>query len=824
MLRVLVLLLAALAGCGGEVVPSAQSAVHVEDTGSAVVVRSTAATVRVDKGTAALTLSDAAGGTLTQSAAPPTLMVGDTAQPLLRVRSVQPIMNGVELTCDAGSGSVQWTITFLTPRSVATRLRPDAATTVTRVVTALQAASGEHFYGLAERIVDAPSASISDRQASEIVPQAVGSLDRRGETITMEVMPTMSVYTPFFDSSRGYGVYVEGTMPGRYDLAQSDPNTVVIDFEFDQRTGEYGVVYFVGGHDTVLDEYTALTGRPFTPPRWGFRHLRWRDQHDIGTPAQLDGVDMNAELVEDVTMYETLGIPVGNYEFDRPWTSGTTDRGQPGFTSFDFDPIRFPNSDAMLGALQRRGYHIFVFGAPWALGDNAVDAAQFGYYAPRNNILIDFTNPAAVAWWTQRLQTLIDRGITGLKLDRGELESTVTELVNVPDRATDIFADGRNGREMKNDYARLFAQVHYDAFAARLGGNFLHYLRAGYAGSQQYGIFWGGDTPGTTNFGFGQPTDLGLRSAILSLARVAFMGFPIWGTDTGGYYQFGDREVFARWLELSALCPLMEIGGGGAHAPWNMPTQPAYDPDMIDIYRTYVTLHHELLPLIYSLALETHASGHPIARPLIFDYPNDPNAADLWDEFLLGHDLLVAPVWHTGDRSRTVYVPQGTWIDYWDPGSRVQGPQMVTAKAPLDRLPMYVRAGGILPLEVSSAVTGNGTAASAGRLTIDGYPMGVSSFVLREDEGTSTFILSDAPCGGASCVTLSVSPSRRGYVVRLLLDSVRSVTVNGQPLTSAASLATLDLVTNGWFFDASAGRLWAKFSTDGILTRLVAIR
>src|SRR4029077_14917567 len=119
-------------------------------------------------------------------------------------------------------------------------------------------------------------------------------------------------------------------------------------------------------------------------PRWAFRHLRWRDEHQIGPPAQLDGVDMNADLVDDVTMYEALGIPAGTYEFDRPWTSGTTDRGQNGFASFEFDPDRFPNSAEMLAALQRRGYHIVVFGAPWALGDNAVDAEHFGYYAPRN--------------------------------------------------------------------------------------------------------------------------------------------------------------------------------------------------------------------------------------------------------------------------------------------------------------------------------------------------------------------------------------------------------------------------------------------------------
>src|SRR5262249_33443258 len=208
-----------------------------------------------------------------------------------------------------------------------------------------------------------------------------------------------------------------------------------------------------------------------------------------------------------------------------------------------------------------------------------------------------------------RVQPLVDMGITGLKLDRAELQPTVTELPNVPDQATDIWADGRNGREMKNAYAVLFAQVHHDALAARLGSDFLEYLRAGYAGSQRYGVFWGGDSPGKSGFALGQSTDLGLRAAIQSLAHVAFMGFPIWGTDAGGYYQFGDREVFARWLEFSALCPIREIGGGGTHAPWAMPTEPHYDSEMIDIYRRYTTLHHELVPLLYSLALDAHASG-----------------------------------------------------------------------------------------------------------------------------------------------------------------------------------------------------------------------
>jgi alpha-glucosidase (family GH31 glycosyl hydrolase) len=289
--------------------------------------------------------------------------------------------------------------------------------------------------------------------------------------------------------------------------------------------------------------------------------------------------------------------------------------------------------------------------------------------------------------------------------------------------------------------------------------------------------------------------------------------------------------VFARWLELSAFCPLMEIGGGnqggGQHAPWDMPTEPHDDTEMVDIYRRFVTLHHELVPLLYSLALQAHATGQPLARPLLFDFPDDSAVADLWDEFLLGHDLLFAPLWHVGDRSRSVYLPAGTWIDYWQPGNRLFGPTTVTVDAPLDRIPVFVRAGGILPLEVDSGVTGNGSHdLSHGRLTIDAYPAGTSMLTLHEDDAATTLTLTEANCGDAPCVRLDISPSQRGYVIRLLTDQPRQVSFASQVLPNVGSFAALEAVESGWFYDQSVGRLWAKVTTSGgtLATTLLVTR
>jgi len=331
--------------------------------------------------------------------------------------------------------------------------------------------------------------------------------------------------------------------------------------------------------------------------------------------------------------------------------------------------------------------------------DNGTEAKALGYLAPGVEArpttpdaqVIDLTNPDARAWWmAKHLEFLRRYDVAGIKLDRGE--------EYVPSDPTEIYADGRTGREVHNAYPVLNIALYHDLMAAARGsGDFVVKMRAAYTGAQRYGITWGGDIPGSTALGGGPGTDLGLRTAIIALQRAAFMGFPFWGSDTGGYYQFKQRDVFARWLEFSAFCPLMEIGGGGAHAPWDMPTDPHYDDEMIAIYRRYTRLHHDLIPYTMRYAELASRTGMPIARPLVFAYPDDTSVRDRWDEYLYGDDLLVAPLWHAGDRMREVYLPAGSWEDFWDSSRTFDGPTTATVDAPLDRIPVFVRAGADVP-------------------------------------------------------------------------------------------------------------------------------
>ncbi len=544
---------------------------------------------------------------------------------------------------------------------------------------------GELVYGLTERLRDSTVLveATGGPMLEDMFPQEVGSLDRRGEVVDMFVHPTLSLYCPFHQSSRGYGVWVEDTTPGVYDVGATASDELRLRFETGSTEASSALTYHLllgPRHDDIAAHYHALTGTPIRPPDWAFLHWRWRGELPSGESAELDGEQVNADIAEDVQAYEQHDIPFGVYLFDRPVLGGGGDPLDGGFAVWEWDTDRIPNPEHTLQALRDRGMPIAIWWASWAQGSEegtvGAEAAAAGYHAADGDLVVDWTNPAAVDWWIDKMVGFLEtHGIQGIKLDRGE--------EYVPSEVEDSWHDGRSGRELHNEFPVLQARVHHDALDLATGGDFVLMPRAGYSGSQQYAVHWGGDTPGTS--------DLGLRMAIIELQRAGFMGFPVWGSDTGGYYEFDDREVFARWLWFSAFCPIMEIGGEGSHAPWDMPTEPAYDEEMIEIYRRAVQLHHDLQPLFSELADQATNTGMPIARAMVFDFPDDPDMLDRWDQFMLGPSLMVAPVWRSGERSREVILPAGEWEWLWDRSQTWMGPATITVDSPLDTIPAFVR-------------------------------------------------------------------------------------------------------------------------------------
>src|SRR5947208_756567 len=355
-----------------------------------------------------------------------------------RVRATAPREDGVVLTVDTDEGAAaSVTLVWLTPRTLEVTVEPPEPATLSAVGDRWRSPRSAAIYGLTERLRDSPPIAdgVIDIPMEDVKPAPVGSLDRRSETVAMYVRPTFSLYAPFYQSSRGYGLAVAGTAIGLFDVAASDLQTLAFRFEAGPTPESQRLRFhvFVGPeHATILDEYTRLTGRPFVPPAWAFLHWRWRDTLDAGPPAPLDGVALNAEVVDDVTMYEALGIPPGVYHFDRPVL-----QGEYGFARWAWDETRLPNPDAMLAALRRRGYRIMTFSATWQCGaepgDNGLEAQMLGFLAPGpvatphcadvggTSFILDVTDPAARAWWRDAVAALVQRyGIDGIKLDPGE--------------------------------------------------------------------------------------------------------------------------------------------------------------------------------------------------------------------------------------------------------------------------------------------------------------------------------------------------------------------------------------------------------------------
>lgn len=559
-----------------------------------------------------------------------------------------------------------------------------------RLGVVLSVTPKEGFYGLLERPVQGI--------LHEVFPPRDGGFNLRGQEVWLYILPTHALYSPFFVSSRGWGLYVESSWPGTYRLGRDGrgritPTQVTIEYEGPE------LVFRVFAGKTpleVVERYSRTVGTTVLPPEWAFGPWRWRDEV-WNLPAFFDGTPntspFNSMVVEDILMMDALGIPCSVYVLDRPWAGGSL-----GYGDLAFDPQRFPNAPEMIAWLKRRGVHPILWLGPWVLDRLRVEAVSLGHHVrkrvpfPPKAALLDFTSAAAVAWWQNLLRPLVERGVMGFKLDRGDED--------VPDGLllAGAYADGTDYRAGHNAYPLWFAQAAYGALATP--SESLLFVRAGWAGTSSYAVAWGGD-PASNAWG--------LRNSVIALQRAAAMNFPIWGSDTGGYMGQPSRELLGRWLAFSAFCPLMEVGPTANLAPWSWVPDgvrarvdgrgygftPVYDEELVATWILYARLHDDLRAYTYAQAVAAHKQGTPIVRPLVFVYPERPEYVDVWETYLYGPDLLVRPVWEPGAAAVVVHVPPGAWVDLWT-GEVTVGPQVLRVEVPWPKIPVYARQGSDL--------------------------------------------------------------------------------------------------------------------------------
>jgi alpha-glucosidase (family GH31 glycosyl hydrolase) len=533
------------------------------------------------------------------------------------------------------------------------------------------ATADEYFTGCFERTVDGDQ-KLSWQEGIET------ALNLRGENVEMFIQPTLSLYCPFYISSRGYGLFTKGTWPGSYDFCKSDEGLVKVSFE---GTSLEFILYTADTPMEIVSAHSLAVGPTILPPRWAFSCRRWRDNH-LNKKTYYDGTEVNApynsQVVEDILMMKALDIPCGVYWVDRPWAVGNY-----GYDDFEWDRDRLPEPEKMIKWLGKNNVKFMLWIAPWVSGEMAKEARDKGYNVKgqtsnlADRMLIDFTNSQAKRWWQNKgVKKVLDDGVAGFKLDRAE------ELT--PSSRDYFVYDGRSTRQNHNDYPRQYVEATWEICSQVRGDDFVLMPRAGYAGSSRYGCFWGGD--------IASPAE-GLRAAIIAQQRSAIIGFPIWGSDTGGYWGGElDREVCARWLAFSCFSPIMEVGPTEDRGLWDMKGEPHYDAELIAIWRLYAKLHTRLMDYSYECAKAARQTGVPIVRPMFLVYPQQEQAWEDWQTYLYGPDILVSPIWKKGTEKHSLYLPASEeWVDAWDTSKLYIGGQKITVDTPLYKIPIFVR-------------------------------------------------------------------------------------------------------------------------------------
>lgn len=499
-----------------------------------------------------------------------------------------------------------------------------------------------------------------------------------------------SVVAPFVATSSGYGLYVTTAgiariaLPGRSsangtcDRDQTPPCPLTPSLSTVQlcvKASSLSYRLYLGSPAQVLEAYTMTSGRASLPPPSQFALMKWRDI-----------VSGPGDVLNDIRELRSRRIPIGWVIIDNPWEAGDCNG------SLQFGDSRYPpDPRPMLEAIHRQHVLAMIWVSPLVTRDDPrcphpdyPDSSLLGHGKQAE---IDLSNPAAAATFEQKLSELFASGFDGVKGDRGD------EL----DLESRTVSSGTGG-ELQNNYPLLYATIVTRALRQFRGKNFATLFRAGYAGSQAlvYGVS-AGDLEGSF---------AGLQAAIRATESAGVSGFPFVGADVGGYSNAQPpltAELFLRWAQFAAVTPIFEVGGQGESSHfWDFGTT------TVSLFRDAATLHYELFPYLYELAVLAHRTGLPIVRPLALAYPNDPAAwsADL--EFLVGPNLLAAPVTEaassrsdlTGPPTLSpVYLPAGDWVDLFG-GTVLHGPQRLVRPTPISQFPLYLRRGTALPFNL----------------------------------------------------------------------------------------------------------------------------
>ena len=537
------------------------------------------------------------------------------------------------------------------------------------------------------------------------------SLNQKGKTVINQVREKFCFQgdktyctTPFFWTDTGFGLYVDTCEVTTFDFGEKSIEITL------PETAE--VVLFSGTPEEIVREYMSLFGSAILPPEWTMgiwiSANRWNTQKDVDALLdKLKKYDFPASVVVLEAWSDEATFYIWNGAKYEPVPDGQALK----YEDFDFSDTPWPNPAQMVQDIHDAGLKLLLWQVPVykKQGDDEVQNAQNDldredaaarklcvtmpddtpYTIPKGNwfpdsMVPDFTNPATVKSWFGKRQYLLDIGVDGFKTDGGEFIH----------RSDAQFHDGTTGKEGVNRYSRDYTE----SYRNFVGSNGVIFSRAGFSGQHTVPCHWGGDQ---------QSQNSELASVLKAGLSAAASGMIFWGFDLAGFAgPLPTLDLYRRATQMACFCPIMQwhsepdggqfrelmpgAEGNNERSPWNMEESYAA-PGFMDEMRYWHKLHDQLHPYLWKTAQDCVRDSKPFIRPLIYEWPGDENAVNCQDEYLLGNDLLIAPLLEENATSREVYLPDGVWFDFFD-GTEYSGNQTITAGKD-GKLPVFTRNG-----------------------------------------------------------------------------------------------------------------------------------
>ncbi len=565
---------------------------------------------------------------------------------------------------------------------------------------------------------------------------------------------------PFLFTDGGVSFLQKNSDPSCFDFTkQAEAGWIYMDLFAACPEGEllFDSVLHTGTPAQLLKAYTEDTGAPVLPPKWAF-----------GPWMSSNGWNTQKEALEQIQYMDDTGIPATVMVLEA-WSDEETfyiwndarytprkDGGALHYSDFTFpEDGKWPDPKAFCETLQNKGVKLVLWNIPVIKYEAAPHGIQLDLdwkYAVENGLCLknadgtpyqitemwfgnslipDFTNPKTKQWWFHCRRYLVEElGVAGFKTDGGE-------FLFDPDAC---FSDGKRVAQAHNLFPNLYEQTYHELLKEHGG---ITFSRAGYTGAQKYPIHWAGDQLSTFSELKGQLT------AGLSLG---LSGVPFWGFDIGGFAgDFPTTELYLRSAAFGAFAPVMQFHSeprGGQYymvarnhwnndrSPWNMAVANG-DDRIISVYRLFANLRMNLMPYLWQEAQYCSQTSRPMMAHLIYDYPEDTAVHNIEDAYMLGRSLLVAPVITEGAEGREVYLPAGTWFDLWT-GNAYAGKQRIWQACPIDRIPVFVRAGSAIPVNMNGSFC-MGTQRKAGVLSNDLAHYENLCFLLYGEDGEKAF-------------------------------------------------------------------------------------